>query len=85
MTSFLTHEGGIAAGLTVNFAQKNGRGSFPARPSSMSPRTYLRGQAHLGPLRQLMRRIHKSVVGGDADIAPDIAVCGLMTYIRYQP
>ena len=22
MTSFLTHEGGIAAGLTVNFAQK---------------------------------------------------------------
>jgi hypothetical protein len=25
MTSFLTHEGGIAAGLTVNFAQKRQR------------------------------------------------------------
>jgi hypothetical protein len=72
MTSFLTHDSGIAAGLTANFAQKNSGGSFPARPSRMLPGAFLRGQSLLGPLRQLMRRI-------------DMSMSGVMPILREQP
>ena len=74
MTSFLTHEGGIAAGLTVNFAQKTAEAASRPVRAVMAPRAFLRGQALLGPLRQLMRRIDRSG-----------RCLGLMTYIRYQP
>ena len=67
MTSFLTHEGEIAAGLTVNFAQKTAEAA--SRPVRAVCRRVHSSAAKLGPLRQLMRRIDMSVVGGHADIA----------------
>ena len=65
MTSFLTLEGENCRWPHRKLRKK----TVPARPSSMSLRAFLRGQALLGPLRQLMRHIHKSVAGGHADIA----------------